>query len=308
MLHLWYLWLIASNSLKTRSRKLTVQSGSVLQAQPSWNVFLCHAWSVVSLFLTVQEDWNCPDALVAHIHHHKTVLESFYFAFSLLKRSLLDKRSVHICVGIWSWEQICLRVNLTWFLNLQFRRPSRAVITEGGLNIWGAAAARQINSAAGKRPEKELNRAVFSGIWTRTIDERSMMEWMNVNSFIKNWRLWHNKNCSTGGYIIMSWGCEQMQTSAAERNAIKDKLCQCECQHSCYCQNGLEDLFPPPPSWLPSPWRQLNRVAHFAISSTTLESNILQRAVTSSAMYFVLNLFCRRRLQAGSLQLPDHLW
>ena len=43
MLHLWYLWLIALNSLKTRSRKLTVQSGSVLQAQPSWNVFLCHA-------------------------------------------------------------------------------------------------------------------------------------------------------------------------------------------------------------------------------------------------------------------------
>ena len=40
-----------------------------------------------------------------------------------------------------------LRVNLIWFLNLQFKRPSRPVITEGGLNIWGAAAAeaRQIN-------------------------------------------------------------------------------------------------------------------------------------------------------------------
>ena len=227
-------------------------------------------------------------------------------AFSLLKRSLLDKKSVHICAVIWSWEQIFLRVNLTWFLNLQFKRPSRPVITEGGLNIWGAAAAaRQINSAAGKRPEKELNRAVFSGIWTRTIDERSMMdrEWMSTLSS-------RTEDCGTikTGGCIMSWGCGQMHTSAAERNAIKDKLCQCNCQHSCWCQNGLEDLSPPPPSWLPSPWRQLNRVAHFAISATTLESNILQRAVTSSAMYFVLNLFCRRGMQAGSLQLPDHLW
>ena len=47
--------------------------------------------------------------------------------------------------------------------------------------------------------EKDRNRAVFSGIWTRTIGERSMMEWMNVNSFIKNWRSWHKKSLISRG-------------------------------------------------------------------------------------------------------------
>ena len=134
------------------------------------------------------------------------------------------------------------------------------------------------------------------------------MEWMNVNSFIKNWRLCHNKDSPTNG-CIMSWGCGQMQTSADGRNlrdAINDKFCQCEtceCQHGC-CQNGFEDPFPPPPSWLPSPWRQLNRVAHFAIS-TILESNILQRChhwslVTDQQC----NVFCPKSL----LQGPNARW
>ena len=116
---------------------------------------------------------------------------------------------------------VSLRVNFSCFLICSLKGFA-VCDPEGGVEHMSGWAARQINKRSGK---KELNRAVFSGIWTRTIDERPMMEWMNVKPFIKNWGLCH-QICFLGLHNELERN-EQMQAPGTWN---KRSFCQCKRQ------------------------------------------------------------------------------